>query len=335
MYRRCIHDLIGALSSGQHKHIYVDGPTGCGKSVALAAAAEWARSAGWLVLYIPSATALTEGGYFIKRPGTAQYDTIISAQHILKTLHDNHKDQLKELPCQLTNGPLKGNKTLLDYCLEGMATDDDAALAVDCALALRDELVMVSQQRKVLFVIDNYNALHWVTDYGAVINKIRRRVLLVEELALASGFRLMARPDMGGATVLAGCTWSRSISPKCHITTVPGTSVVHLPRYSEVEVAHALYYYYEAGLSADVPTHRQVLKMRALTNGNARELRQLLPQMQLMDVHKKFYWEAHPGTVKRNWVPKDKWKQPRRLAAAGGGAAAAEGTVHDEVSFAS
>jgi hypothetical protein len=50
------------------------------------------------VLYLPSATTLTAGGYFVKRPGTEQYDTIVSAQQLLKSMYDVHQEQLAQLP---------------------------------------------------------------------------------------------------------------------------------------------------------------------------------------------------------------------------------------------
>jgi hypothetical protein len=49
-----------------------------------------------LTLYIPSAVELTRGGFFYPR-GDGTYDTIISAQHILKSFADSHEKQLAGL----------------------------------------------------------------------------------------------------------------------------------------------------------------------------------------------------------------------------------------------
>jgi hypothetical protein len=54
-----------------------------------------------IALYVPSAGALTRGGFFYQRPGTDTYDTIISAQHILKSVADSHASQLTQLQLQL------------------------------------------------------------------------------------------------------------------------------------------------------------------------------------------------------------------------------------------
>ncbi len=53
------------------------------------------------MLYLPSAATLTAGGYFTKRPGSEQYDTIVSAQQLLKAMYDAHQEQLAALPQRL------------------------------------------------------------------------------------------------------------------------------------------------------------------------------------------------------------------------------------------
>jgi hypothetical protein len=52
------------------------------------------------VLYIPSAAALTSGGFFYKRPGPngSGWDTLLSALHVLKSVADTHQQQLAALP---------------------------------------------------------------------------------------------------------------------------------------------------------------------------------------------------------------------------------------------
>jgi predicted phage tail protein len=61
--RQCVVDIIneldaqksnGFLQSKGARSIVLDGLAGSGKSVALLHAILWARSSGWLVLYIPS-----------------------------------------------------------------------------------------------------------------------------------------------------------------------------------------------------------------------------------------------------------------------------------------
>lgn len=54
-----------------------------------------------IALYVPSAAALIRGGFFYKRGDSDTYDTIISAQHILKSMADSHTADLIKLQLQL------------------------------------------------------------------------------------------------------------------------------------------------------------------------------------------------------------------------------------------
>lgn len=49
MWRRATHELQAALSSGVVPRVYLQGPAGSGKSIAVAQMVEWARSSGWCV----------------------------------------------------------------------------------------------------------------------------------------------------------------------------------------------------------------------------------------------------------------------------------------------
>jgi hypothetical protein len=53
------------------------------------------------VLYVPSAVDLTRGGFFQRRGEDGTFDTLISAQHILKSMADSHAAQLAALSLQL------------------------------------------------------------------------------------------------------------------------------------------------------------------------------------------------------------------------------------------
>ncbi|KAI8473917.1 MAG: mitochondrial ribosomal death-associated protein 3-domain-containing protein [Monoraphidium minutum] len=181
MWRAATQQLAAALDAAEGSaRLLLQGPSGAGKSVAVAALVERARAAGEIVLYVPDARALVAGGFFYKRPGgtTSAYDTIISAQHILKSVLDSHKEQLEALPLS-RYAPLAartgaagvaaggdaaaaaagsdssaaggggggsgaagggGYGTLLDLVNSGLETDDNARLAVSCCLALINEL---------------------------------------------------------------------------------------------------------------------------------------------------------------------------------------------------
>ncbi len=51
-YRDCMRRLHLKAESRSHKQLYLDGPAGCGKSIAMASLVDWARSQGWLVSHV-------------------------------------------------------------------------------------------------------------------------------------------------------------------------------------------------------------------------------------------------------------------------------------------
>jgi hypothetical protein len=138
----------GASGTLRPVRVLLRGPAGSGKSIALAALVERARARGELVVYVPDARALVSGGFFYKRPETGTYDTIISAQHILKSVLDSHRAQLEAMPRRVSAPTPAGGATgeaaakagaavgaagggagsLLDLVLAGLSTDDDVSL---------------------------------------------------------------------------------------------------------------------------------------------------------------------------------------------------------------
>jgi len=216
----------------------------------------------------------------------------------------------------------------------GLATDEDAKLAVDSVLELARGLAAASQHLPVLFAIDDYNALHWRTDYGATVyggsgrkRYSHRRELRVEELTMASALRLLSptnlssgpgpevaeasgvaaavqtagltRPaslskapqvvapvvgPLGRASVVAAVSYGRGVSPEAVVPVAPEVDVYHMPRYSFVETAHAMWYYMERGLLGAPPSEAQVRRVRALTNGHGGEVRRHALQVSLLDL---------------------------------------------------
>ncbi|MEW5309713.1 MAG: hypothetical protein WDW38_001577 [Sanguina aurantia] len=312
MYRRATRELVGMLQHEGLPRVLLEGPVGSGKSIALLSLVEWARASGWMVMYVPTATMLTRGGLFVRREDGIMYDTIISAQHILKSMVDVHGPALREL----TRRDGRGN--LLDLAVSGLASDDNvggprtplilARSAVESCIQLRQELQRcATPERPFLVAIDDYNALHWTTEYGTAAGKDERRLLSVAELSLvgsglafpppsfcqlarprrlslASSFRLIDGPLQPEHTHVVAAMTTRRISPKLHVPT-EGTRHYSMPRFDKVEVAHALCHYHDAGLAPELPSLRQVEQMLAITNGNAGEVRQLAVKMSLLKMN--------------------------------------------------
>lgn len=79
-----VTDVVDFSAPKLWKQIVLDGPRSCGKSIALAMLAHWARDEGWLVFYAPKGRDWTHGGFFYKNPQTGLWDTPVQAEHILK-----------------------------------------------------------------------------------------------------------------------------------------------------------------------------------------------------------------------------------------------------------
>jgi hypothetical protein len=96
-----------------------------------------------IALYVPSATELTRGGFFYQRPGTNTYDTIISAQHILKSMGDSHAAQLSKLQLQLD-----ASKQLLQSPAAAASSGSSSSSAAEGAGADTDAVADVKEGRK-------------------------------------------------------------------------------------------------------------------------------------------------------------------------------------------
>lgn len=66
------------------RQIVLDGLVSCGKSITLAMLVYWARSEGWLVLYVPKGRQWTHGGFFYLNEKTGLWDTPVQAAKVLQ-----------------------------------------------------------------------------------------------------------------------------------------------------------------------------------------------------------------------------------------------------------
>ncbi|GLI69159.1 hypothetical protein VaNZ11_013727 [Volvox africanus] len=211
MYRPVMHTLFSAVGANSqantnHQRLMLTGPAGAGKSIALLSLVEWARQQGWIVMYVPSCAALVQGGYFARRGSSRRWDTLTSAQQLLKGVLDAHGAQLKQIPVlslEVQQQPAEGQtvaqdaaevascnpsvspgaltaahqdspgRTLHDLVAGGLVGDDNAEMAVDSVLELVRQLVAASSPNggnknsiPVLFALDDYNYLYGTADYG-------------------------------------------------------------------------------------------------------------------------------------------------------------------------
>lgn len=142
----------------------VDGWKGSGKSMTLYALASAAREAGWIVMYVPSASLLVRGGIYKKKEEEEQeWYTPVAAHHMLKAVMDMHSSELEKLPS------LDAKGSLAQQCKRAIETDDYFE-KVDGAVALLQGLLHGDGVNglRTLVIVDEYNYLYSRTEYHEV-----------------------------------------------------------------------------------------------------------------------------------------------------------------------
>lgn len=95
---------------------------GSGKSVALAAAVEFARLCGAVVLYIPSCKSLVDGGMYHKSEEGDGWNTPDQARAILNTMLSAHGHRLQEAVVP------DGSSTLREITEAGLSRDGNVCI---------------------------------------------------------------------------------------------------------------------------------------------------------------------------------------------------------------
>jgi hypothetical protein len=332
--RQSMVDLFRVIAEGQHSHIFVDGWAGSGKSIALYALAALARSAGWVVMYVPSASMLTRGGRYFKRgghndddddddvdekvgdkKGSVYWDTPEPARRIIQAVMGAHATVLGSMPpgkLAASFSAFSSCSSLAEIAEMGLATtaftSETAPITVEAALALADGLLSYEGPGpRTLVIVDEYNALYSYTEYFEVMHAHYSRRLSPDELRLASGLRGCCptlRPSSAHASpsttstaeaaslpasnakngiFVASPSRGGAFSNKIRIPISSGTFKFYIPRYSLPEVAVTAAATAEKkngkdeGTTAggvDIPSDNALRHALALTNGNAKELRE-------------------------------------------------------------
>eukprot|EP00951_Prasinocladus_malaysianus_P015246 scaffold116709_cov47-Prasinocladus_malaysianus.AAC.3 len=102
---------------------------GCGKSVALAAAVEFSRLCGAVVLYVPSCLSLIDGGMYHKNEEEGGWDTPDQARDILNNLVSSHGHRLQRAEAVGRSG------SLLEVAEEGLVRGGNVRLAISLGFA--------------------------------------------------------------------------------------------------------------------------------------------------------------------------------------------------------
>ena len=271
MYRNSVEELARQVldsESGRRKDIYVDGWKGSGKSMALYALVSLAREMGWVVMYVPSASLLVEGGtYKRKDESDPMWYTPVAANHILRAVHAAHKDQLENMPSA------DEQTSLSALCSRGIETKD-AIEKVDIALSVLNGILQGDGTNgiRTLVVIDGYNYLYHRTEYHETVHQFHRRRILPDELKLASSFRVLGRDRSAGVAVVSPC-YSESVSASIKIPGSLDAQSIRVPRYSLNEVASVCSMLISQNVLPEMPPDLSLRRILALTNGNGSEIR--------------------------------------------------------------
>eukprot|EP00892_Ulva_mutabilis_P000041 jgi/Ulvmu1/10037/UM059_0087.1 len=237
-----VWDMVMTGSREDDRRVIVKGAPGCGKSVFLAATAEYLRQQGWLVMYVPDCSDITfKNMSYTQNPETEMYDTRDAAQNILRAVLDAHGSALKELPQQVAGG----SGSLYDLVsLDDTATDAQLCNAV---VRLKLELYALPRSTPSAVILDNYNSLFWSTDMFAperIRSKKPARRLDAQELTLGANLRALADGSTGSTAVIVASSVSGSVPrlPVQQDCQEPVTEVT-VPLLAAQEVAAVLQWY--------------------------------------------------------------------------------------------
>ena len=203
LFRACDLQVRELLKGGTS--LLMDGRRGCGKSAALANAVAWARAAGYFVVYVPSAKALTLDSSYQKDEASGKWDTPEHAARLLRWMLAGNEAAMGAMRVKAPGGE---DTSLAALAAEGVQILDkggDPKAVTEAALAA---LGAVGKQRggthKVLFAIDEYNALFGPTDMHEVLGARKRGVIRRGTRALGAALR-----DAAAARRRGRRSWAR------------------------------------------------------------------------------------------------------------------------------
>jgi len=297
-----------------HRRVDVRGSRGSGKSVALARMVMRARADGWVVAYVPDGLELTRLSYFSKSTKEGcdgLWETPDCAMRLLRhianaanesvlksvkvegvTLKDENvpkKSRAKkskdaaDAPEADAKPKASAEMNLFDYAKAGST---DPEIAVDCALVVLNELRALAKNGdgKVMFVVDQYNALFGPSDMHEVTGPRSRKNIPAKNLRLARAVietvdsacdedaRHVAVTATSHSVGVSKSNTEQSLPDESGSSTVV---TVETPRFTTDEIATILREYKAAGIVKAVVDEQTVAAMKALTNGNPREIQSI------------------------------------------------------------
>eukprot|EP00750_Incisomonas_marina_P032023 INCI8759.1.p1 GENE.INCI8759.1~~INCI8759.1.p1 ORF type:complete len:521 (+),score=91.75 INCI8759.1:176-1738(+) len=323
---------LQAFAAGDYKRgpdpaVVLGGAKHTGKSATLAHVVDFARSNGWLTLFVPSMHAILHDSDIMepsrRRPGF--FDQPSFAQDILSKFGAANKTLLSDIPIKTKDDPaadgrLDGYDTLADLVAEASNKDpqiDHVGLVLD----LLRELAAVTE-RNVLLALDDYNQCYQPsTGYFYDSECIRP-----EQLTLVNALRFFKPVDaskpngahafapeypLRNGVVVAAESHHRVLSredqkefkPVWKAISQAAPRVAH-GRYSLSEVESCMRHYFCHDLCFQEPTESAVRTLHLLTDGNPGEL--LLRSSNPASFHVSVHLPGGQPGARHN-----QWRSPR------------------------
>ena len=293
LFRAC--DLrIRELLKKPGTSLLLDGRGGCGKSASLANVVAWARAAGYFVVYVPSAKALTLDSSYQKDEKSGKWDTPEHAARLLRWMLAGNEAAMREMRVKAPNGVSKKTSeslaALASEAVQSMEKGGDPKAVTEAALAALGAIRDAARDgTKVLFAVDEYNALFGPTDMHEVLGARKRGVIQAGDTRLGAALRDAAAATAAGATFVGATSGTISLSSRlsarlgdaASFPETAGLARFDHPRFTAREIVCLVRHYDHArrgldAVDASVDHEQLALRLKVLTQGNAKEMREMM-----------------------------------------------------------
>ena len=279
-----------AVEAGQH--LLVDGLTGAGKTFTLVNLVAWARSSGYHVVYVPSGRRLVIESNYQKDEATGLWDTPEHAALFLKWAKAGNAGIFERIKV--------GDKSLTQLVKDAEEEYDKdfkegAKMLVDTALMVIDEFKKLAgdegsdgggDKGKVMFVIDEYNALYGPTDMHEVLGPRKRGNIAAGQTRLISALRDAKTLTDAGCSFVGATSGtimlSDKLSEKLGTPECPGSEALERFEVGRMDGDETLSMVmnYEFSMGGLGGVHQSVhplhlaQRLKTLTQGNGKEIRE-------------------------------------------------------------
>ena len=296
LFRACDLQIRDALKK-PGVSLLLDGRGGCGKSISLANVVAWARAAGYFVVYVPSAKQLTLDSSYQKDEKSGKWDTPEHAAALLRLMLAGNEVAMREMYVKAPNGTSKNTSessslaSLASEAVQMLEKGGDPKAVTETALAILGAIRDAARDgtHKVLFAIDEYNALFGPTDMHEVLGARKRGVIQAGDTRVGAALRDAAAATAAGATFVGATSGTISLSSRLSAllgddASFPETAGLvrfAVPRFTAREIVCLVRHYDHArrgldAVDASVDHEQLALRLKVLTQGNAKEMREMM-----------------------------------------------------------